>query len=248
MSPKFQDIISQDNQSLWRIFSDHAALLDAALAIIRQCEQTSASTFSIVLAGGTTPLALYRRLAKASMDWQRWRVYFGDERCLPPDHPDRNSRQIREAWLDHVPIAPEQIFTPAAELGPVEAARRYAEALAGVGEFDLVLLGMGEDGHTASLFPGHDLGLQKDSADVLAVFDAPKPPPERISLSARRLSCARQVMYLVTGASKQDAVMRWRQGEALPAALISSTQGTTVLMDEAASWKFLHEAPIQGVP
>jgi 6-phosphogluconolactonase len=168
------------------------------------------------------------------MQWPKWRVYFGDERCLPADHPARNSLQARQILLDRVPIRPEHIFTPPAELGPDEAASRYGAMLADTGEFDLVLLGLGEDGHTASLFPGRDAGTAPDAADVLPVFDAPKPPPQRISLSARRLSRARQVMFLVTGDAKREAMRRWRGGEALPAATIAARHGVVVLADRAA--------------
>jgi 6-phosphogluconolactonase len=234
MTQGLQELDCGNSKAVWEIFPDHSSLLDAALEIIRQCEATCGRTFSIVLAGGHTPRALYRRLASEPMHWAKWRVYFGDERCLPPDHPHRNSRLAREALLERVPIAAEHIFTPPAELGPVAAASRYGAQLAGAGEFDLVLLGLGEDGHTASLFPGNDAGLEKDAADAIAILHAPKPPPERVSLSARRLSHARQVVFLVTGESKRDAVGRWCRGESLPAGAISGRQGTTVLLDEAA--------------
>jgi 6-phosphogluconolactonase len=123
---------------------------------------------------------------------------------------------------------------PPAELGPVEAASRYKEAFKTVGEFDLVLLGLGDDGHTASLFPGRDIGEGREAAEVLPVFDAPKPPPDRISLSAARLSHARTVLFLVTGTGKQEAVMRWRRGEQIPASRIDAQQHVIVLADEAA--------------
>lgn len=218
----------------WRVFPDRGSLLAAALEIIRQCEADSGRGFSIVLAGGKTPLELYRMLAGEPMQWKKWRVYFGDERCLPAEHPERNSLQARRALLDRVPLAAAQIHVPPAELGPLEAAARYGAQLKGEGEFDLVLLGLGEDGHTASLFPGHDLGTAADAADVLAVFDAPKPPPERISLSARRLSRSRVVLFLVTGAGKREAVRRWRRGEPIPASLIGARQRVIVLADEEA--------------
>ncbi len=221
-------------EPIWRVFSDRQSLVDAAVDMIRQAEAASGGTFSIVLAGGQTPIALYRRLASEPMNWKKWRVYFGDERCLPPDHPDRNTLQARMALLDRVPIVPEHIFTPLAELGPAEAASRYGAMLAAVSEFDLVLLGLGEDGHTASLFPGGNIGLGKDAPDVLPVFDAPKPPPERITLSSSRLSRAKQVIFLVTGESKRDAVRRWRRGEPIPAATISARQSLIVLADSAA--------------
>lgn len=218
----------------WQVFPDRRSLLNAAIQIIRQSESESGTTFSIVLAGGQTPLELYRMLAHEPMQWHKWRVYFGDERCLPPQHPERNSYQAMQALLAHVPIALERIFIPAAELGPVDAASRYNKELAQAGEFDLVLLGLGEDGHTASLFPGHDIGREDDAADVLPVVNAPKPPPERISLSAQRLSRTKQAVFLVTGTGKCDAVRRWKSGEELPASMIHARHGITVLADEAA--------------
>ncbi len=218
----------------WRIHSDRNSLLKAALEIIRQCEAGSGSSFSVVLAGGQTPLELYRMLAGESMQWNKWRVYFGDERCLPPEHPERNSFQAMRTLLDHVPIPAAHIHVPPAELGPAEAASRYNAQLSNAGTFDLVLLGLGEDGHTASLFPGHEIGAERGAADVLPVFGAPKPPPERISLSARRLSQARTVLFLVTGAGKREAVLRWRRGENIPAGRIHAQQRVIVLADEAA--------------
>lgn len=217
-----------------RIFPDHQELLDAALDIIRSCEAESSDSFSIVLAGGRTPLDLYRMLEKESMHWQKWRVFFGDERCLPTNHPERNSFQAAQALLAHVPIPAEHVFIPPAELGPQEAASRYSTMLEGVGDFDLVLLGLGEDGHTASLFPGHDIGQAQGAPDVLAVFDAPKPPPERISLSAQRLSRSRVVLFVVTGTNKRAALNRWQCGEMLPASAIRAASQLMVLADAQA--------------
>ncbi len=218
----------------WRIYPDRESLLKAALEIIRQCEADSGSAFSIVLAGGQTPLQLYRRLAGEPMRWNKWRVYFGDERCLPPDHPERNSYQAMHALLAHVPVPAWHIHVPPAELGPLEAAVRYGEQLKNAGEFDLVLLGLGEDGHTASLFPGRDIGAAPDAADVLPVFDAPKPPPERISLSAQRLSRTRTALFLVAGEAKREAVANWRQGSPIPASRIQAREAVLAFADEAA--------------
>ncbi|MGH9370421.1 MAG: 6-phosphogluconolactonase, partial [Vicinamibacterales bacterium] len=162
--------------------------------------------FHIVLAGGETPRGVYRMLRSAQTDWTAWSIYFGDERCLPPDDGARNSRMVELAWLDHVTVPADHVHVIAGELGAARAATAYAAGLQGVGDFDLVLLGLGEDGHTASLFPNHDWGARPDAPDVLAVLDAPKPPPERVSLSAARLSRARAVLFLVTGESKRDAV------------------------------------------
>ncbi len=114
----------------------------------------------------------------------------------------------------------------AAELGADTAAQRYVRELAGVDTFDLVLLGLGEDGHTASLFPGHDWGERADAPAALAVHDAPKPPPARVSLSAWRLARARSVLFLVSGRDKRDAVTRWQRGERLPAAAICAPDPT----------------------
>lgn len=218
----------------WIVCRGREALIRRALKIVRQCEAESGDSFTIVLAGGQTPIELYKTLARESLHWRKWHVFLGDERCLPINHPDRNSTQARRALLDQVPIPAEQIYLPAAELGPDMAASDYRQALAKTGQFDLVLLGLGEDGHTASLFPGHDIGLETDSQDVLAVYDAPKPPLERISLSAARLSRSRQVLFLVTGPGKREAVAQWKHGKNIPASMISARQKLTVLADEEA--------------
>jgi 6-phosphogluconolactonase len=187
--------------------------------------------FLIVLAGGNTPQRVYDLLRVASTDWPCWQVYFGDERCLPPHNAGRNSRMAADIWLEHVPIAREQIHVIPAELGAETSAHNYAATLRGVGDFDMVLLGLGEDGHTASLFPGHDWGVASDAPDVLAVFDAPKPPPQRVSLSAARLSRAREVLFLVEGVSKRNAVARWRMGASIPAQSIQPRAGVDVLVE-----------------
>jgi 6-phosphogluconolactonase len=193
----------------------------------------SAGHFRIVLVGGNTPRDAYRSLRDADTDWSRWEIFFGDERCLPASDPERNSRMAEDAWLDHVAIPRDCIHAIPAELGAIESARAYAQTLRGRGDFDLVLLGLGEDGHTASLFPDHDWGVDADSVDALAVLDAPKPPPQRVSLSATRLGRAHEVLFLVSGESKRDAVARWRAGEELPARSITPTAGVDVLIDAA---------------
>lgn len=187
--------------------------------------------FVVVLAGGNTPHGVYESLRVAETDWSRWHVYFGDERCASRHDPERNSHMAGSAWLDHVPIPARQRHPMAAELGPVEAARRYAATLEPVGEFDLVLLGLGEDGHTGSLFPGHELGQSAQAASTLAVFDAPKPPPERVTLSAHRFSWTRAALFLVAGESKREAVRRWRAGEELPARAITPRAGVDVFVE-----------------
>lgn len=190
-------------------------------------------TFAISLAGGNTPRDVYAMLREARTDWSRWHIYFGDERCAPRTDPERNSRMARDAWLDRVAIPPANIHEIAAELGPGPGAADYTRVLRDLGDFDLVLLGLGEDGHTASLFPGHDWGAARDAPDALAVIDAPKPPPERVSLSASRLSRAREVLFLVAGESKRDAVSKWRSGADIPARAIRPPAGVDVLVEAA---------------
>jgi 6-phosphogluconolactonase len=189
--------------------------------------------FVVVLAGGNTPRGVYGSLRVAETDWSRWHVYFGDERCASRRDPERNSRMAGSAWLDHVPIPARQRHAMPAELGPVEAARRYAATLEPVGEFDLVLLGLGEDGHTGSLFPGRELGQSAQAPSTLAVLDAPKPPPERVTLSAHRFSWTRLALFLVAGESKREAVRRWREGEELPARAITPRAGVDVFVEAA---------------
>jgi 6-phosphogluconolactonase len=206
---------------------------DAAHAIIHAALQAilRSGIFTIVLAGGTTPRQIYTRLRNMPADWQKWHVYFGDERCLAPDNPDRNSQMAASAWLDHVDIPANQIHVIPAELGADTAAKEYSQDLRNIGQFDLVLVGLGEDGHTASLFPDQDAGDQPESPSVLAVHDAPKPPLDRVSLSAQRLSHSRQVIFLVTGDSKKSAIDEWRSGQDIPAARICPENGVDVYIE-----------------
>lgn len=199
-------------------------------------------TFRIVLAGGTTPLAAYRRIATADLDWPDWEVYFGDERCLAPDHAERNSRAAAEALLDHVPIARKRIHPIRAELGAEAAATDYQGRIADVLPFDLVLLGMGEDGHTASLFPGHAV---PEKFLVTAVHGAPKPPPDRVSLTTAALSRTAHLLIVVTGAAKRDAMRAWEQGRDLPIARVArGTPNVEVLCDHDALGRTDHGTPL----
>lgn len=183
-----------------------------------------------MLAGGNTPRGAYQRLRDARADWSAWQIYFGDERCVPRDDAARNSRMAEEAWLDHVAIPALRRHPIPGELGAAAAAQAYGAILRPVAAFDLVLLGLGEDGHTASLFPGHDWGAAPGSPAALAVLDAPKAPRERVSLSAARLSCAREVLFMVRGESKREALAQWRAGAAIPAGAIRPAAGVDVLV------------------
>jgi len=218
----------------WLAVADAAELQrNACRRVIEVAERAiqQRGEFLVVLAGGDTPRGVYRLLRAENADWPHWNVYFGDERCLPTDDAERNSKMVAIEWLDHVAIPKHQIHLIPAELGASAAARAYANTLCDVGEFDLVLLGLGADGHTASLFPNHHWGTASDAADVLAVFDAPQPLPQRVSLSAARLSRSRAVLFLVAGESKRAAVARWRAGEEIPAQAIQPRAGVDVLVE-----------------
>jgi len=225
---------SGDGGTRWIGFADSAELRQAAYARIveaagRAIEEREA--FLISLAGGNTPRDIYRMLRAADTDWSRWHVYFGDERCAPRNDADRNSAMAAETWLDHVAIPRDRIHVIPAELGATAAARDYSQTLGGVADFDLVLLGLGEDGHTASLFPGHDWGVGPKAPDAIAVMDAPKPPPQRVTLGAARLSRSREILFLVEGESKRDAVNRWRSGADIPSRAIRPKSGVDVLVE-----------------
>ena len=220
----------------WHVIADIECLVDTvSVRIYRAARQAIAlrGEFRIVLAGGGTPAAVYRALADTDADWSRWHVYFGDERCLPPTDPERNSVMAADNWLARVAMPQENIHVIPAEQGAEPAARVYAGLIDAARPFDIVLLGMGEDGHTASLFPGHRHDNAKRS--VLAIHDAPKPPADRVSLSAAALSDTASVLVLVTGAGKYEAVQRWKQGEDLPITHVHGRDGVDVYLDPAAS-------------
>ncbi len=218
----------------WRVFTDAQTLvtqLADALCDLAEDAIRARGAFHLVLAGGRTPQALYRELAKRQAGDAYWHIWYGDERCLPPHDPARNSQMAEMAWLADSTIPPSQRHAVPAELGAVTAAAQYRDWLAGVGVFDLSLLGMGEDGHTASLFPGR----RWEGDDVIAVHDAPKPPAARVSLSATRLSNSRRVWFIVTGADKRNAIARWKRNEQLPVTSVSGVVETVVWLDKAAT-------------
>lgn len=185
----------------------------AALAIAAH------GVFRVALAGGETPRRCYQKLRDLNIDWAHVHIYFGDERCLPGGDAGRNDSMVREALLEHVAIPPANIHAIAADLGAREAALRYAAVLENVAPLDLVLLGMGEDGHTASLFPGNP--ATDSAAAAVPVFDAPKPPAERVSLGMGTLNAARQRIFLVAGAGKRAVLGQILLGKSLPAARVA---------------------------
>ena len=160
---------------------------------------------SLALAGGTTPKATYESLAGLTLDWSSIDVFFGDERCVPADHADSNYRMATAALFDRITIPSRRVHRMQGEL-----ADRQAAALAYEAELperlDLVVLGIGEDAHTASLFPGSD-ALSEEQRRVLPVI-GPKPPPERLSLTPPALRSARLCLVLGSGAGKAEPVRR----------------------------------------
>jgi 6-phosphogluconolactonase len=204
-----------------------------------------------VLAGGGTPAAAYRRLAahdlRTGVEWDRVRVAMGDERCVPVDHPDSNWGQAAAALLDHVPVPGHQLLRPQGELGAEAAADAYQAALAalptaaaGAPRLELVWLGVGEDGHCLSLFPGRP---ELEAADrlVVAVHDAPKPPPDRVSLTLAALAGTERLVVLAAGQAKAGPVARARAGDdRLPVtravqAVRAAGGSVTWLLDRAAA-------------
>ncbi|QKI88096.1 6-phosphogluconolactonase [Thiomicrorhabdus xiamenensis] len=226
----------------WQLYQEADELVEVATRYILDCAEKAIEArgaFNLVLAGGTTPLAIYERLLQFSeqqAQFSKWYLYLGDERVLPIDDPQRNSVAICTHWLDKSPIPPAQVFMMPTELGLEESARVYQDMIDGV-EFDLVLLGMGEDGHTASLFPEHHLQEHKG---LICEYDSPKPPSKRLSLSYSRLASAVCVLKLITGAAKYDVTQMWYQSlkmgrvPDLPIAKIFGRKETLVMLDQSA--------------
>jgi len=218
----------------WNRFPDAQAVAEEAVQRVLQVAGEAIAergAFHMVLAGGSTPEKAYRMLACCEADWSNWHLYPGDERCLPVGHPERNSSMIQHAWLEQVRIPSDQVHWIPAEEGPLQGAAMFEDVVRQAVPFDLVLLGMGEDGHTASLFPGHEQDAERL---VVGVTGAPKPPPERVSLSFTSLARSRHMLVLVTGKGKRAALARWRAGEALPVARLECNAGVDVLLDKAA--------------
>jgi 6-phosphogluconolactonase len=234
------------------VVKDPPALAEAAArAIVDEAREAVATRgrFTIALAGGATPRETYERLAlpplRDEMSWDRTWVFFGDERAVGPDHPESNYRMAREALLSRVPIAADRIVRMRGEADDRDAAAAdYARTLAEVfqtrrGElprFDLVLLGLGVDGHTASLFPGSPV-LKEVFRPVAAVHAAAAALPERLTLTFPVLNAASRVLFLVTGAEKAKVVKTVLGDEALlPAGMVRPANGRlTWLLDRAAA-------------
>jgi 6-phosphogluconolactonase len=192
----------------------------------------------LALAGGETPRGCYERLAEPpyrdSLPWASVFVYWSDERQVPLDDPASNYAMAKAALLDHVPIPPKQVFPLVGD--PTSALRRVPPDAGSRPRFDVIHLGLGEDGHTASLFPGSP-ALQETQALVAAVHNAPKPPPERLTLTLPVINAARAVLFLVQGASKRNALARVRRRDpGVPASHVQPVDGELhFIVDQAAA-------------
>ncbi len=243
------------------VLPDPSAVAEAAAQIVVEAAAATEHLF-LALAGGSTPKAAYLRLSgplAGKVDWSRVSIFFGDERCVPPDHPDSNFAMAKEALLDPLAAAghsPRSIARIEGELDPDEAARRYVEKLAALPQMSypggttpvlgLVLLGMGTDGHTASLFPGSS-ALAERRAPVAATF-VPRLKVHRVTLTYPCLNAARRVVVLVTGAEKADALRLALDGEpgAVPLRDVRPREGAggtmSFLCDRAAAARLSAEA------
>jgi 6-phosphogluconolactonase len=164
----------------------------------------------IALAGGRTPRRAYELLAEIEGSWNHVHLWLGDERCVPPDDPESNARMVRESLYANARSEPPKLHAVPFPTQPEDAAWCYGRAIADAvpdGVFDIVLLGMGPDGHTASLFAGHPVLLARE-APCVPVRGAPKPPPERITITMPVIRRARHTLLLVTGADKREALAR----------------------------------------
>ena len=227
-----------------RVFDDAATLSGAAADELELTASESISrrgVCSFVLAGGNTPRELYRRLASPSyrdlIDWAHIEIFWGDERCVPPDHPASNYSMAQEALVSHVPIPRAQVHRIRGELEPNRAAALYDQeirAVTGSGQprFDVVLLGVGVDGHTASLFP--DTPNLVDEKRLVVATVSPRPPRSRVTLTLRTINSARKAMFLVAGSEKAAIVAALANDAAtsatLPAALVRPQGGQLLWM------------------
>jgi 6-phosphogluconolactonase len=216
--------------------------------------QTARGWASVVLTGGRTGTAVMAHLnaspARDAIDWQRIDLYWGDERFLPAGDPERNETQAREALLDHIPVPAQRVHVVEPSGGrfgddPDAAAAAYAEVLAaaadgsGVPAFDVCMLGVGEEGHTASMFPDSP-AVHETARMVVAVRNSPKPPPTRISLTLPAIRRSAEVWLMTTGAAKADAVAKALGGASeieIPAAGARGTRRTLWLLDRTAAAK-----------
>ena len=207
------------------VVPDSAAVAKAAADAVAGAIRDGLRTLAV--SGGRTPMELFELLAARDLGWGRVSLLFADERAVPPTDDESNYRLVRETLLERV--TPGAVLRVPGELGAEEAASWYDALVGRLQPLDLVLLGLGEDGHTASLFPGNP--ALEAAGWAVAVHGAPKPPPDRVSLTLGCLRNARRVIFLVTGAEKAEALRRAQAGQ-VPAGLIPDAEW---LVDQAAA-------------
>lgn len=231
------------------IFDSHSALGVAAARDIAACAVKAIAArgrFTVAFSGGSLPKLVFPALAAAVPNhrWAHWFVFWADERMVLPSHPDSNFRLAKETLLDHISIPPEHVFAVDTTLPATKAARKYQKVIetemGNPPKFDAILLGVGPDGHTASLFPGHPL-LTETQRYVASVLDSPKPPPERVTLTMPVLKNAGSIFFIVTGANKADILPRVllpADDSQLPAAMVQIANiSTHWYVDVAAAGK-----------
>lgn len=222
---------------------DADAVAARAAETVAQVIGATTETIHVALSGGTTPERCHERLAELVADWGHVHLWLSDERAVAPDDDESNFKMVRRSLLDRIVIPPANVHRVLGELGADEAADRYERAVRGqVGAgadglplFDVIMCGMGPDGHTCSLFPGHP---EVEIADrlVVAVHDSPKPPPDRITFTFPLLHAARRLLLLAAGESKRDALARVLAGPdpQVPASLLA-LGALEIVADEAAA-------------
>jgi len=199
----------------WFVFEDINELADQLANDILDVAKTairSNNSFKIVLTGGNSILNTYKVLSNSESDWDKWHIYLGDERCLPIGDKGRNNHIINQVWLNNSRILKKNIHFIDAELNATDGAARYENILNSVGDFDVTLLSMGEDGHAASLFPGH---LYDTNKSIVIERNSPKYPRERISMSYSRLNHSKNIFKVISGSSKQRSLDLWLKGDGL---------------------------------
>lgn len=223
--------------------------MDAARRFARAASDAiqARGVFLVALSGGSTPQRLYARLAASpfvsTIPWAEVQVLWGDERCVPPDHAASNYRMARETLLDHVPIPAANVHRIRGEDDPHAAARAYEQTLRRLlgtpgARIDLVLLGLGDDGHTASLFPGGP--AMTDGEPWVVARRVPAEPPWRVTLTPLIINAAAEILFIVSGAGKAAIVRQVLEGprrpDELPAQLIAPADGRVYwLLDAAAA-------------
>ncbi|CAM9658918.1 unnamed protein product [Chrysoparadoxa australica] len=259
INSKMVNLVVADGANVARALSSRVATM-AAEAINER------GVFTMALSGGSLPSKL-SQLATLDTQWDKWRIFFADERCVALDHEDSNYRQCKEKLFDLITgLDPAHIYPIDPDVSPEECASKYSDLVravppslcpsnsaymptytspTSVPKFDCILLGMGPDGHTASLFPGHEL-LQEMTKSVTHILDSPKPPPSRITLTFPVLNASRCIIFVATGESKAELLgqffavegkgLKMVPGLIYPASMVLPTAGSlTWLVDSAAA-------------